>query len=137
MQFRSALTAALLAASAGLAPVTTASAANESPVRDCFPTRSISGYGISGEHTAYLTVGTRHYFLHINDSARDLDWDHNIRVRSLSTFICTGNGLGVSLMGGYPPIPHQVVGIERAPPGEPPHWSAGYHGENNDNDESK
>src|SRR6185295_13994753 len=99
MQFRSALTAALLAASAGLAPVTTASAANESPVRDCFPTRSISGYGISGEHTAYLTVGTRHYFLHINDSARDLDWDHNVRVRSLSTFICTGNGLGVSLMG--------------------------------------
>ncbi len=68
-------------------------------MRDCFPTRAITGYGISGEHTAYLTVGTRHYFLHINDSARDLDWDHNIRVRSLSTFICTGNGLGVSADG--------------------------------------
>jgi len=133
MNLRLALTAALLAVSAGAAPLTTATAAEEaSPVRDCFPTRAITGYGISGEHTAYLTVGTRHYFLHINDSARDLDWNYNIRVRSLSTFICTGNGLGVQLMGGYPPIPHQVVGIERAPPGEPPHWSPGYHGERND-----
>jgi hypothetical protein len=137
MNLRLVLTAALMAASAGLAPVTTASAANERPHQDCFPTRAISGYGISGEHTAYLTVGSRHYFLHINDSARDLDWNYSISVRSLSTFICTGNGLGVQLMGGYPPIPHQVVGIERAPPGEPPHWSAGYHGEHDDNDESK
>jgi len=136
MNLRLALAATLMAASAGLAPVTTASAAGEAH-RDCFPTRAITGYGISGEHTAYLSVGTRHYFLHINDSARDLDWDHNIRVRSLSTFICTGNGLGVQLMGGYPPIPHQVVGIERAPPGEPPHWSPGYRGEHDDNDDSK
>ena len=132
MNLRLALTAALLAAATGAAPLTAAAAGDQSPVRDCFPTRAITGYGISGEHTAYLTVGTRHYFLHINDSARDLDWDHNIRVRSLSTFICTGNGLGVQLMGGYPPIPHQVVGIERAPPGEPPHWSPGYRGEHND-----
>jgi hypothetical protein len=134
MQVRLALTAALMAASAGLAPIATASAANETPRQDCFPARAITGYGISGEHTAYLTVGTRHYFLHINDSARDLDWDYSIRVRSLSTFICTGNGLGVQLMGGYPPISHQVVGIERAPPGEPAHWSPGYHGERSNDD---
>lgn len=136
MKLKLALAAALIAASSGMAPIVSASAAEGGANRDCFPTRAITGYGISGEHTAYLTVGTRHYFLHINDSARDLDWDHNVRVRSLSTFICTGNGLGVSLMGGYPPIPHQVVGIERAPPGEPPHWSAGYHGEHNDSGES-
>jgi len=117
MNLRLALTAAFVAAAAGAAPLATA--AEQSPTRDCFPTRAITGYGISGEHTAYLTVGNRHYFLHIDDSARDLDWDHNIAVRSLSTFICTGNGLGVQLMGGYPPISHQVVGIERAPPGEP------------------
>lgn len=131
MKLKLALAAALMAVSSGTAPILSASAA--APDRDCFPTRAITGYGISGEHTAYLTVGIRHYFLHINDSARDLDWDHNISVRSFSTFICTGNGLGVQLMGGYPPIPHQVVGIERAPPGDPPHWAPGYHGERSDN----
>ena len=131
MNLRLVLTAALMAAATSAAPLATATAGEASPTRDCFPTRAITGYGISGEHTAYLTVGNRHYFLHIIDSARDLDWNYNIRVRSLSTFICTGNGLGVQLMGGYPPIPHQVVGIERAPPGEPPHWSAGYRGEHN------
>lgn len=132
MKLRLALTAALLAASAGMAPLSAATASEQSPHSDCFPQRAITGYGISGEHTAYVTVGTRHYFLHINDSARDLDWNHAISVRSLSPFICTGNGLGVQLMGGYPPIPHQVVGIERAPPGEPPHWAPGYRSDGDD-----
>src|SRR5690242_10062111 len=136
MKLKLALAAALMAASSGMAPIVAANASESAPDRDCFPTRAITGYGISGEHTAYLTVGTRHYFLRINDSARDLDWNYNIRVRSLSTFICTGNGLGVSLMGGYPPIPHQVVAIERAPPGEPPHWAPGYH-HHGDDDDSK
>ena len=95
MNLRLALTAALMAAATSAAPLATATAGEASPTRDCFPTRAITGYGISGEHTAYLTVGNRHYFLHIIDSARDLDWNYNIRVRSLSTFICTGNGLGV------------------------------------------
>ncbi|MBI3439921.1 MAG: hypothetical protein HY054_14945 [Proteobacteria bacterium] len=129
MKLKLALAAALMAASSGVAPVLAANAAEPAPSRDCFPSRAITGYGISGEHTAYLTVGVRHYFLHINESTRDLDYDHNVSVRSLSSFICTGNGLGVQLMGGYPPIPHQVVGIERAPPGQPPHWAPGYHGE--------
>ena len=127
MTIRFAFAAALLAVSAGLAPVTVASAADQAPARDCFPQRAITGYGISDEHTAYLTVGARHYFLRINDSTRDLDWDHQVSVRSLSTFICVGNGLGVQLMGGFPPIPHQVIAIERTPPGDPPHWAAGYH----------
>ena len=127
MNLRLALTAALLAVSAGAAPITTATAAQSSPHDDCFPTRAISGYGIVDPRTAYLTVGTRHYFLRITGDSRDLDYNYAIRVRSLSTFICTGNGLGVSLMGGYPPIPHQVLSIERAPPGDPPHWAGRYH----------
>ena len=126
MNLRLALTAALLAVSAGAAPITSATAAQWSPHEDCFPTRAISGYGIVDPRTAYLTVGTRHYLLRITGDSRDLDYNYAIRVRSFSTFICTGNGLGVSLMGGYPPIPHQVLRIERAPPGDPPHWTGGY-----------
>ena len=74
MNLRLALTAALIAAAAGAAPLLpgdSATAAEQSPTRDCFPTRAITGYGISGEHTAYLSVGNRHYFLRIDDSARD------------------------------------------------------------------
>lgn len=123
MNLRLVLTAALAAASAGMAPLAAAMGTPQSPHSDCFPTRAITGYGIVDARTAYLTVGTRHYLLRITGDSRDLDYNHAIHVRSLSTFICTGNGLGVQLMGGYPPIPHQVLSIERAPPGEPPHWS--------------
>jgi hypothetical protein len=130
MKLRFALGGALLCACVGLIPATTASAASQARASDCFPQRAITGYGISDEHTAYVTVGTRHYFLRINDSTRDLDWDHHVSIRSLSTFICVGNGLGVQLMGGFPPIPHPVVGIERAPAGDPPHWTPGYHSNN-------
>ncbi len=121
MNLRLALPAALMAVSAGAAPITTAAAS--SPHDDCFPTRAITGYGIVDPRTAYLTVGTRHYLVRITGDSRDLDYNYAIRVRSISTFICTGNGLGVQLMGGYPPIPHQVTSIERAPPGDVGHWN--------------
>ncbi|MBS0386316.1 MAG: hypothetical protein JSS00_13325, partial [Proteobacteria bacterium] len=123
MNLRLALIAALMAASAGMAPLAPAAATPSSPHDDCFPTRAITGYGLVDPHTAYLTVGTRHYLVRITGDSRDLDYNYAISVRSLSTFICTGNGLGVQLMGGYPPIPHQVLSIERAPPGNPPLWS--------------
>ena len=135
MNLRLALATALMVASASLTPVTAASATQTAPHNDCFPTRAITGYGVVDERTAYLTVGARHYLMRITGDSRDLDYNYSIRVRSLSTFICTGNGLGVSLMGGYPPIPHQVLSIERAPPGEPPHMARGYR--HDDNDDSK
>ena len=129
-----ALAAALMAASSGIAPAASASATETGPHQDCFPTRAINGYGIVDERTAYLTVGNRHYLMRITGNSRDLDYNYAISVRSLSTFICTGNGLGVQLMGGYPPIPHQVLNIERAPPGEPPHMM---RGDRHTSDESK
>src|SRR5690242_17502866 len=130
MKLKLALAAALAAAASSTAPVAAAGASTTGPHQDCFPTRAINGYGIVDERTAYLTVGNRHYLMRITGDSRDLDYNYAISVRSLSTFICTGNGLGVSLMGGYPPIPHQVLNIERAPPGEPPHMARGYrHGD--------
>jgi hypothetical protein len=125
MKLNLALAAALMAASSGMTPTVAANASEAGPHQDCFPTRAINGYGLVDERTAYLTVGNRHYLIRITGDSRDLDYNYAISVRSFSTFICTGNGLGVSLMGGYPPNPHQVLSIERAPPGEPPHMMRG------------
>lgn len=85
------------------------------PHSDCFHAGEVTGYGVVDEHRVRLSVGTRHYIFTIPQNTRDLDWNHAISVRSISSFICTGSGAGVQLMGGEPPIPYQVTSIERAP----------------------
>jgi hypothetical protein len=84
--------------------------------RDCFRSSEVTSYGLVDDHRARITAGHRDYYFTIAQSTRDLDWNHSISVRSISSFICAGNGLGVQLMGGDPPIPYQVTNIERAPP---------------------
>jgi hypothetical protein len=89
-----------------------ASAAN----RDCFRTLDVRSYGVLDEHRIRVHVSPqREYYLTINQNVRDLDWTHTISIRSTTSFICTGNGLGVQLMGGDPPFPYPVTNIERAP----------------------
>jgi hypothetical protein len=83
------------------------------PHADCFRANEVTGYGVVDEHRVRLSVGTRDYIFTIVGNSRDLDWNHAISVRSISSFICTGPGTGVQLMGGEPPIPTQVTRIER------------------------
>lgn len=113
----------LLAASAALAlgacagPQTTAGA---SASRDCFRPMDISSYGVVDDHTVRVHISpAREYHLRINAPTRDLDWTHAISIRSVMSFVCVGNGAGVQVMGGDPPIPYQVVEITRAPTDAP------------------
>jgi hypothetical protein len=108
---------ALLAA-ATLGACTTPSGGAQStstggPHDDCFRANEVTSYGVVDDHRVRLSVGTRNYIFTIVQNSRDLDWNHAISVRSITSFICTGNGNGVQLMGGEPPIPYQVTGIVR------------------------
>jgi hypothetical protein len=63
-----------------------------------------------------VSVGAgRHYILTTNWNARDLVWTENVAIRSTTSWICTGNGLGVELIGGRPRRTYPIQGIEREP----------------------
>jgi len=95
---------------------TTAASADPPSGRDCFASRSILGYSIIDEHNVKVSVGaSRDYIFTTNWNARNLDWGEAIAVRSTSGWICTGNGLGVSVTGGRPPQTYPITGIARAP----------------------
>jgi len=84
--------------------------------RDCFRTMDVRGYGVIDDHRIRARVSaSREYILTINQNVRDLDWTHAIAIESGTSFICVGNGLGVRVRGGDPPVSYPVVRIERAP----------------------
>lgn len=111
---RPALGAAAALLMLGCAP--TQSAESVDNVRDCFRTVDVSGYSPVDEHRIKVTVSPqREYYLTIQQNVRDLDWAHAIALRSTTSFICTGNGLGVQVLGGDPVFPYPVTDIERVP----------------------
>lgn len=88
---------------------------------DCFNASNVSGFNYIDENHIGLTVGAnRKYVLTTMFNARELDWTEAIAVRSTTSWICTGNGLGVELIGGRPQRNYPVSGIERAPDEAPP-----------------
>lgn len=110
----------LLAAAAALTLAACASDGAPEPTpagdRDCFNADSVRGYNLVDENHVDIRVGAnRHYVLTTDWNARDLDWTHAIAIRSTSGFICTGNGLGVELIGGDPRRTYHVTNIARAP----------------------
>jgi Family of unknown function (DUF6491) len=87
---------------------------------DCFRSEQVSGYSVIDDHNVGLSVGaSRQYVLTTSWNARDLDWTHAIAIRSSTGRICTGNGLGVSLIGGDPQRTYPVSQIARAPDDNP------------------
>ena len=106
---------ALAACSTTAAGTATASAAPSG--RDCFHARDINGYGVIDDHHVRLTIGaSRKYILTTNWDARDLDWSQRIAVRSPTDWICTGNGLGVEVIGGQPVQHYPISDVSREPP---------------------
>lgn len=109
------IAAALTLAACATAATSTASNSSGRD-RDCFRALDVKGYGIVDEHRVRLRVSPqRQYILTIPQNTRDLDYERNISVRSVTSFICVGDPSGVQLMGGDPPFPYQVTAIERAP----------------------
>jgi hypothetical protein len=107
------LVAALALAACATAETETAQASGE---RDCFNSDSIHGYSVVDDHTVAVRVGAnRSYLLRTSWNARDLDWTQRIAIRSTTGWICTGNGLGVDVIGGTPQRTYPVMEIARAP----------------------
>lgn len=84
--------------------------------RDCFRSGSVSGYNVIDRNTLEVRVGaSRRYILTTNWPTTNLDFSQSIAIRSASGFICTGNGLGVEIIGGQPSATYPVQSIARAP----------------------
>lgn len=84
--------------------------------RDCFAASSTLSYSIIDDHNVKVHVGaSRDYILTTNWNARNLDWGEAIALRSATSWICTGNGLGVEVTGGRPSQSYPITGIARAP----------------------
>lgn len=113
---------AILAAALALGACATEQAATEpSADRDCFNSNSVTGFSYIDENHIGVSVGAnRRYILTTMFNARDLDWTQAIAIRSTTTWICTGNGLGVEIIGGEPRRTYPINGIERAPDEAPP-----------------
>lgn len=87
---------------------------------DCFRAEQVNGYDVVDNNHVRISVGAnRHYILTTLWNSRDLDWTHAIAIRSSTGRICTGNGLGIQLIGGDPSRTYPVSEIARAPDDEP------------------
>lgn len=110
----------ILIATLALAACATEPAQETAAAHDCFRSEQVSGYNVIDDTHIGLSVGaSRDYVLTTMWNARDLDWTHAIAIRSATGQICTGNGLGVELIGGDPQRSYPIVSIERAPEQEP------------------
>lgn len=84
--------------------------------RDCFNAGLVNGYNYIDENHVSVSVGAnRKYILTTMFNAHDLDWTNAIALRSRMSWICTGNGLGVELVGGDPRRTYPISAIERGP----------------------
>ena len=91
-------------------------AATPAADRDCFNSDNVSGFTYIDENHIGLAVGAnRKYVLTTMFNARDLDWSQAIAIRSTTNWICTGNGLGVDIIGGEPRRTYPINEIARAP----------------------
>jgi hypothetical protein len=87
---------------------------------DCFRARDVRGYSVIDSTHVGISVGaSRRYILTTTWNANDLDWTTAIAIRTATGRICTGNGLGVELIGGQPRRTFPIVSVERAPDDAP------------------
>lgn len=89
--------------------------------RDCFRNDDVNGFSVLDEHTVQVSVtANRAYLLDIAQNVRELDWSQQIALRSNDGWICTGNGVGVEVIGGQLGPRHYLVrSITPAPPRTP------------------
>lgn len=108
--------AVFVAALAGCATATDTASTTPPADRDCFAAHSVRGYELIDDNNIRIDVGaSREYILGTMWDAHDLDWTQAIALRSTSGWICTGNGLGVEVIGGEPRRTYPINSITRAP----------------------
>lgn len=85
---------------------------------DCFLASHYLSYSYIDPHHISIHYGpSRDYLLATEWDARDLRWVEALAIRSRgSDWICTGNGLGVEIIGGHMRQTYPVSSITRMPP---------------------
>ena len=115
--------ATLAAAALALAACATPEAGQSASApagRDCFNSDSVGAFSyLDNRHISVSVGASRKYTLTTMFNARDLDWTQAIAIRSTTSWICTGNGLGVEIIGGDPQQTYPITAIERAPEEDP------------------
>jgi hypothetical protein len=82
--------------------------------RDCFRNADVSGYSTIDDDTLGVRVSpSRNYTLSAPRLGRDVRWENVIALNSDSGWICTGNGLGVEVIGGEPRRTIQIRAVTR------------------------
>ena len=104
--------AALILSACATSEAQTASAGD----RDCFRSAQVRGFNVIDRSTVQISVGaSRHYLLTTNWPTTNLDFSQRIAIRSSTGYVCTGNGLGVEIVGGEPQQTYPIQSIARAP----------------------
>jgi hypothetical protein len=84
--------------------------------RECFRSESVTGFNVIDRNTVEIRVGaSRRYRLTTNWPTTNIDFREHMGLRSPTGQICTGNGLGVEIIGGDPVQAYPVQSIARAP----------------------
>jgi hypothetical protein len=84
--------------------------------RECFNSVSVTGFNVIDRNTVEVRVGAnRRYRLTTSWPTTHLDFREHIALRSTTGQICTGNGLGVEIIGGDPVQTYPIQSIARAP----------------------
>jgi hypothetical protein len=85
--------------------------------RDCFRPMDVSGFNVVDSDRLKVRVGpSREYFLTVQGGTRDMRFDETLGIDAGHSFVCTGNGLGVRVIGGDHDFPRAVSRVERVPP---------------------
>jgi len=83
---------------------------------DCFRTADVSGYNVIDRSHVGVRVGAGdRYILTTMWNTTDLDWTEAIAIRTATGRVCTGNGLGVEIIGGRPQRTYPISAVERSP----------------------
>lgn len=114
-------TSFLALAALGLSACATSETSGAEAGSDCFFASQVNGYEVVDDHSVRIRVSaSRQYLLRTAWNSNDLNWTRAIAIRSSTGHICTGNGLGVDIIGGDPQRTFPVNGIERIPDDTPP-----------------
>jgi hypothetical protein len=91
-------------------------AAGVTAERECFRGDSVNGFNVIDRNTVEVRVGaSRRYLVMTSWPTTNLDFREHIGLRSPTGMICTGNGLGVEIIGGDPVQSYPIQSIARAP----------------------
>lgn len=84
--------------------------------RDCFRSENVNGFSMLDRNTIEVRVGaSRRYLLTTDWPTTNLNYAERIAIRSTTGEVCTGNGLGIELVGGEPVANYPIQSIVRAP----------------------